>query len=328
MFGSRARLGLGLLTLAAAIAVVARILSPAEPQTESATSPAGRRRAASPPPSAVEVAEPGARVVAKPGAVAEPAPAPLPSREVGALEVVILGPAPQRVALVLDLERRDRPLGDGTLRFEGLTPGPHSAGLIWPERGLTVPRRFESIVIEPGETHRLSFRYPELASISGQLLDPSGRPLGGGALIVRGLYIPVGPEGRFRCRAMPVGRSRLWLYDPEYGAVEVEALRLRRDEDAFIELCFPAQGRAAIVGELRRGGLFAGGATLVLRRINEARSPVVRTTRSDERGRFALRHLAAGRYRLEVDGGPARELVLEGEDEARVELFLDPRSGD
>lgn len=249
---------------------------------------------------------------------------PVEDEDVGSLELTLLGAAPETALILLDLERHRRPFGDGVLRFDGLGAGSHTVGLLWPERGLASPRRLETILIKPGETARLSLRYPAMAAIEGELVGPDGLSLGGGAVVVQGLYIPVDKGGRFRCRTMPAGRSRVWLFHPEFGAVETEALDLRDGETRSLALTLKPQGRAVIRGEVRRGGAFACGSAVVLRRVDQARRPVIRTTKADERGAFSLRYLAAGSYAIEVDGARARRVDLGPDSELRVELFLAP----
>jgi protocatechuate 3,4-dioxygenase beta subunit len=273
------------------------------------------------------------RVTAAVGAV--PAPVTLVLARGGTIEGVVVdeGGAPVAGAQV----RSDGASGDertdarGEFAFTALTPGDYEVYLPNDWMDLSLPARVKTVVSLERAAHVRLVQPAASGTLSGVIVDERGAP-------VRDAYVDAarydhdttrpnfhdpevltGLDGSFAFSALPPGSY--WVRARHLGGGEVTTAAPVAVGSASVRLVLGATGVLAGVVTMAAGGAVADDVTVTA--TDRARDRERSERLFHTGGRFALRELPAGTYKLVVDDDPRSAIeVTIGDGEVRGDLTL------
>lgn len=183
---------------------------------------------------------------------------------------------------------------DGSFRFEGLPPG--SYGLAARKEGEGRTRQPVAVTVAEAPLEGVVLELAPTGAIHGRLLGLNVDELaqvqvsaGWGAGVATVAY-----DGSYRLSDLPPGTWQVVAELPRTGRRAEGEVTLEPEADAELDLDF-GDG-LTLSGRLRKNGRAFAGATVAL----NGPSPVPATAEAGPDGRFELRGLAPGSYRLEV----------------------------
>lgn len=208
---------------------------------------------------------------------------------------------------------------DGSFRFEGIPPGNY--GLEAGKQGVGRTRQLVAITVVEAPLGGIVLELASTGSIRGQVLGLNVDELaqvqvsaGWGAGVGTVAY-----DGSYHIDDLAPGVWQVVAELPRTGRRAEGQVTLEPESDAELDLDFG--GGLTLSGRLRKNGLAFAGATITL----SGPSPLPPSTETGPEGRFELRGIQPGSYRLEVSDYRtgvllARQIQLQQDQEVSLDI--------